>query len=227
MDSDLSKNISPQPDLGDLLPEESKKRKSSWIIISVITVLLLLLATGVITSNQWCWGCNIYGSRESITKSAIAKNDPSLCNKVGWTDTSDGWPSRKVGSCYMDVAIATKNIEVCKMYRAMPKYSGDVLFNDAECYLRASRSPETDYVQCQNIKYGNKRSECYSNFANVLKNPTLCENVVTGQIEMGKCVIGLLNVETFDKYTDFYKKYCPIFSQENYHWKDQCTSFIK
>ncbi|MSU60714.1 MAG: hypothetical protein EXS52_02235 [Candidatus Staskawiczbacteria bacterium] len=201
--------------------------KKVFLIGGILLALFaLLIVVAIITTNQWCWGCNVYGSREEITKLAIVKNNPLICERVGWTDTSGGWPARNVNLCYVDVAIATKNIEVCKMTPRGSGYSVDNSYYShfENCYVLASKSPETDFLQCGNIKVSNVKRDCYADFAKKLNSPLICENI-DNEIEKHKCILyEVLTQESFSKNLEFYKQYCAPLTNE--YDKYQCNKFL-
>jgi len=152
--------------------------KKLFLTVSIIGgIIVLVLVTIPIFS--FIYSIN-FQKVDQMVKLAIAKNDPSLCEKA-WGSYA-GWPSPRPELCYKEVAITTKNVEVCNYI------ANNSVFPPEECYIGASQSPKTDYIQCENIKKNVFRGYCYGAFAKKIKDSSLCDKTENAVVR-GECYL--------------------------------------
>lgn len=141
------------------------------IAISVVSLIVLVLPLYFFWLQPMLYG------RERITRLAIERNDPSLCQKVSMmSDTCDGWPCARIDQCLLDVAAATKNKAACDLLGQTPFWSDQ----QSKCYTSIAETTTELTVNCQNIPDLHARGDCVGQAAAKTEEASNCDTLSDG-----------------------------------------------
>lgn len=112
-----------------------------------------------------------YNRNECFEQFAFKTGDISFC---------DVWnkKSTRIGDCYIKVAIATNNDEICKMLE--PK-TYEYAYSMEDCYFAFAKAKINETICKEKIENNLRKEQCYIEVARLKEDSSICENVQQDQ----------------------------------------------